>query len=234
MAAVAVVTGATLQRSTGLGFTLVSGPFLVLVLSPYEGVALANLLSLVTCCIVLAATYRRVELRSAGWLIAGVAISIVPGAMLVRALPAPALLVVVGALATLAAGVVAVGRPITALSRPSGPVVAGFASGFSNVTAGVGGPALAVYGASTNWSRQTFVPTVQLVLIVTNGLSLVAKHDARLPMSVVASCLAAVLVGAVAGRYTAALISERWGRATVLTLAIVGGLASVAKGIATW
>lgn len=51
LAVVAVVTGVILQRSTGLGFTLVSGPFLVLVLSPYEGVALANLLSLVTCCV---------------------------------------------------------------------------------------------------------------------------------------------------------------------------------------
>lgn len=234
LAVAAVVTGATLQRSTGLGFALVSGPFLVLVLSPYEGVALANLLSLVTACLVLAATWRTVDLRTAAMLSAGVALAIAPGAALARALPDPAMLVVVGGLATATAVLVAAGGRIPGLARPAGSLAAGFASGFSNVTAGVGGPALAVYGASTEHPRTSFVPTVQVVGIVTNALSLVAKHDAHLPGRLVLGCVAAVLAGTLVGRWTSGLVSERAGRVLVLVLAVAGGLVSVVKGILTW
>jgi uncharacterized protein len=234
VAVVAVVVGAILQRSTGLGFALVSGPFLVVVLSPYEGVALANLLSLVTCCLVLGSTWRSVDLRTAAMLSAGVALAIAPGAALARQLPDPALLVVVGGLAAAAALLVAAGRRIPGLARPSGSLVAGFVSGFSNVTAGVGGPALAVYSASTDHPRRSFIPTVQVVGIVTNVLSLVAKHDAHLPVELVLSCVAGVLAGALIGSWTAHLVSERAGRAGVLTLAVAGGLVSVAKGVLTW
>jgi hypothetical protein len=233
LAVAAVVTGATLQRSTGLGFALVSGPFLVLVLSPYEGVALANLLSLITACLVLAATWRTVDLRTAAMLSVGVSLAIAPGAALARALPDPALLVV-GGIATAAAVLVAAGGRIPGLARPAGSVAAGFASGFSNVTAGVGGPALAVYGASTRQPRTSFVPTVQVVSIVTNALSLVAKHDAHLPGRLVLSCVAAVLAGTLAGRWTSRLVSERVGRILVLALAVAGGLISVIKGVLTW
>jgi uncharacterized membrane protein YfcA len=233
LAVLAVVTGATLQRSTGLGFTLVSGPFLVLVLSPYEGVALANLLALVTCCLVLAGTWRSVDVRAAALLGAGVALAIVPGAVLVRVLPDPALLVVVGSIATVAAVLVAAGRPIPALARPAGGIAAGFTAGFSNVTAGIGGPALAVYGASTGQPRSRFVPTVQVVGIVMNTLSLVAKHDAQLPAPLVLTCVGAVVAGTLIGRWTAGLVSERAARTAVLTLAICGGLASLTKGLLT-
>lgn len=233
LAVLAVVTGATLQRSSGLGFALVSGPFLVLVLSPYEGVALANLLSLVTCCLVLAGTWRSVDVRAAALLSAGVVLAIAPGAVLVRVLPDPALLVVVGGLATVAAVLVAAGRPIPGLARPPGAVAAGFAAGFSNVTAGIGGPALAVHGASSRQPHSRFVPTVQAVGIVMNTLSLVAKQDAVLPVPLVLTCVGAVVAGTLIGRWTAGLVSERATRTAVLALAVCGGLASVAKGLLT-
>lgn len=234
LAVVAVLTGATLQRSTGLGFTLVSGPFLVLVLAPYHGIALANLLSLLTNVLVLAATYCSIDVRRAALLSIGVVTAILPGAAVARALPDPALLVLVGAAAAGAAAVVAAGGTFQGLGRPMGALGAGFVSGFSNVTAGVGGPALAVYGASTGFPPRNFVPTVQVVGIVANASSLLAKHDADLPGRLVLSCLAAVLAGILFGRWTSRLVGEREGRAIVLSLAIVGGLASVGKGILTW
>ncbi|GAA5140586.1 TSUP family transporter [Pseudonocardia adelaidensis] len=227
----AVVVGAVLQRSTGLGFALVSGPLLVLVLGPYEGVALANLLSLLTSSLVLAATWRTVEVRAAAMLSAGAVVAIVPGAALARALPDPVLLVVVGGLAAGAAGLVAAGCRFPGLVRPSGSLVAGFVSGFSNVTAGVGGPALAVYGASTRLPAAGFVPTVQVVGIVTNALSLAVKHDAHLPGGLVLGCVVAVLAGTLGGRWIAGLLGERAGRSVVLSLAIAGGALSVLKGM---
>jgi hypothetical protein len=41
-----VVAGALTQRVTGVGFALVCAPLLVLIAGPFEGVVLANLLSL--------------------------------------------------------------------------------------------------------------------------------------------------------------------------------------------
>lgn len=230
----AVAVGAVLQRSTGLGFALVSGPLLVLVLGPYEGVALANLLSLVTSSLVLAVTWRAVEVRAAVMLSAGAVVAIVPGAVLARALPDPVLMVVVGGLAAGAAALVVAGCRFPGLARPSGSLVAGFASGFSNVTAGVGGPALAVYGASTRLPSAGFVPTVQVVGIVTNALSFAVKRDAHLPVGLVIGCVVAVLVGTLLGRWVARLLGERAGRAVVLSLAIAGGLLSVVKGLLAW
>ncbi|NED96090.1 TSUP family transporter [Phytoactinopolyspora alkaliphila] len=231
---IAVVTGATLQRSTGLGFALVSGPFLVLVLSPYDGVALANVLSLITCVIVLASTYRDLDFGLAARLSLGVMVAVPVGALVARSLPSPALMVLVGALATVAVAVVAMGRPLALLAHRSGSLTAGFVSGFSNVTAGVGGPALAVYGASTRWSRVSFVPTVQLVGIVANVLSLIAKRDAHLPVQLVLGCSAAVIIGTIAGRYLSGVMGERTGRAIVLSLAAIGGLMSIVKGLVSW
>lgn len=231
---IAVVTGAILQRSTGLGFTLVSGPFLVLVLSPYDGVALANALSLVACCLVLAVTFRDLDLKRAIWLSAGAVLAVPIGAAVARSLAPSSLLVLVGATATAAVLVVVAGRPLAFLAHRSGPWMAGFASGFGNVTAGVGGPALAVYSASTQWSRHSFVPTVQFVGIVTNAVSLVAKRDAHLPLGLVAGCVAAVLAGSFAGHHLSAVLSERAGRFIVLGLAGAGGVMSIAKGVFTW
>ena len=143
-------------------------------------------------------------------------------------------MVVVGGLAAGAAALVAAGCRFPGLARPSGSLVAGFASGFSNVTAGVGGPALAVYGASTRLPSAGFVPTVQVVGIVTNALSFAVKRDAHLPAGLVVGCVVAVLVGTLLGRWVARLLGERVGRVVVLSLAIAGGLVSVAKGVLAW
>ena len=177
---------------------------------------------------------RTVDVRAAAMLSVGALAAIVPGAALARPLPDPVLFVVVGGVCGGGGRTRPVGCRIPGLTRPSGSVVAGFASGFSNVTAGVGGPVLAVYGASTRLSSAGFVPTVQVVGIVSNVLSLAVKHDAHLPGRLVLSCVVAVLAGTLLGRWIAGLLSDRAGRAIVLALAITGGLLSVVKGLLAW
>src|SRR5660398_269749 len=88
-----VVAGAGTQRVTGLGFALVSSPLLVLVAGPFNGVLLANVLSLTVNLVVLAMTWREVEvLRAAA---AGAGAVPGPGRGLRR--PAPAATGVAGA-----------------------------------------------------------------------------------------------------------------------------------------
>lgn len=227
----AVTVGALLQRATGLGFTLVAGPFLILILDPYHGVVLANLLSLLTNGIVLFTTIRRTDVRLAVHLSVGAILAVPAGAWITTTLAPAVLMIVVGAVCTAATAAVALNRPFTALRRPAGAVAAGVASGFSNVTAGVGGPALAIFAISTGWAQATFVPTVQVVGAVTNVGSLLAKHQARLPLSLVLGCSVGVTVGAVLGQLLSRHLPERVGRRIVIALAIVGGVLSVAKGI---
>jgi uncharacterized membrane protein YfcA len=229
---VAVTAGALLQRATGLGFTLVSGPFLILILDPYNGVVLANALSMCTNAIVLCTTVQRTDVKLAGQLCLGTICAIPLGAWLAGTLAPDLLMVVVGSVSTVATATVALNRPFTMFRRRTGAVAAGVASGFGNVTAGVGGPPLAIYAMGTGWSQTSFVPTVQVVGFVTNAGSLLAKHDARLPGTLLLGCAAGVALGALLGQLLSGRLSECSGRRIVITLALVGGVLSIAKGLA--
>ena len=61
--AAAVALGAGTQRITGLGFALVSAPFLVLLLGPFAGVFVVNVLGVAASVLVLAQVRRDVDVR---------------------------------------------------------------------------------------------------------------------------------------------------------------------------
>ncbi|MBM0224620.1 TSUP family transporter [Micromonospora sp. ATA51] len=145
LAVVAVALGATMQRATGLGFALVAAPFLVVILGPFSGVTLANLLSAVINLIVLCATARALRRRLAVQMIAGVILALPLGVWVVRELPGPVLLVGIGLITAGSVAWVAVGQSMPFLRHRGGAMASGFASGFFNITAGTGGPPLAVY-----------------------------------------------------------------------------------------
>lgn len=231
LALVAVVAGSSLQRMTGLGFALVSGPILVLLYDPINGISLANLLSAVTAVTVLATTWRHINWRLAWQLSLGIGIAVVPGALVVQALPRSALLILVGTLTAAAIVVVMGKRQLQLLGKRGGAVAAGLMSGFSNVTAGVGGPALAIYGESTNWHSKSFVPTVQISLLLANVLSLVSKPQLNLPPVIVLAAVAAVVVGTATGSIIRRWVNKSLARRLVLIIALVGALASAAKGV---
>lgn len=91
-----VVVGALTQRITGIGFALVCAPILVLVAGPYEGVVLANLLSLAVNLIVFTTGWRDTEWVK-GLLLAVPALLAIPlGAYVARTMPPAPLMVVIG------------------------------------------------------------------------------------------------------------------------------------------
>lgn len=231
VALLAVFVGAALQRTTGLGFALVCGPVLVLVLNPYDGIVLANLLSVCVSAAVLVSTWRDIDRQLAIGMSVGVVLGVPVGAWLVRQLPQAPLLVLVGGLTSVAVAMAFRRRPLWVLAHRGGPVVAGTVSGFSNVTAGVGGPALAVYGSSQSVPLATFVPTVQVVGLFTNLLSLAAKHDFDLPWQLVVASVAALFAGVAVGSALGSRIPPGRARVLVLVLALLGGLGAVAKGV---
>ncbi|MER5455628.1 sulfite exporter TauE/SafE family protein [Micromonospora sp. NPDC002389] len=231
LAVVAVALGATAQRLTGLGFALVAAPFLVVLLGPHTGVTLANVLSIAICLIVLAGTFRHLERRLAATLAAGAVIAVPLGALVVRTLPTPVLLIGVGTLTAGSVLWVVAGRELRLLRRRGGAVVAGLASGFCNTTAATGGPPLAVYAASTGWPQRAFVPSVQLVGLVSNGLSVAAKGPPAVSLPFIAICGVAMAAGLLGGQFLTRRVSEAQARRVMLLLALGGSLLAVGKGV---
>ncbi|WP_168215194.1 sulfite exporter TauE/SafE family protein [Micromonospora sp. MH33] len=230
----AVALGATMQRATGLGFALVAAPFLVVILGPFSGVTLANLLSAVINLIVLCVTARALHRRVAVQMIAGVILALPLGVWVVRELPGRVLLVGIGLITAGSVAWVAVGQSMPFLRHRSGAMASGFASGFFNTTAGTGGPPLAVYAVSTDWEHRSFVPTVQLVGLVTNVLSLAAKGAPVLSWTLLLACGAAMLAGIGGGHYLQRLLPQTATRRCMLALALTGSAIAIVKGLAAW
>lgn len=229
--AVAVLAGAGTQRVTGLGFALVSSPFLVLLLGPFEGVLLSNVLGAAASLVVWAQTWRATQVRRLVLLALPAVVAVAPGAWVARELPAAVLSVLVGSLVLVALALVLAIRPRGGDGGWPGGVLAGAASGFMNVTAGVGGPAVTVYAMAIRWPHAPFVATVQLHLVLVNAASLTLKGWPRLPAAVWLVAAVALLAGVVAGHLLARRVPPQRARTAVVALAVVGAAAAVVDGV---
>ncbi|NUT51563.1 MAG: sulfite exporter TauE/SafE family protein, partial [Saccharothrix sp.] len=116
------------------------------------------------------------------------------------------------------------GSRAPALRGTGGALVAGAASGFLNSSAGVGGPAVSLYAVNANWTVREFVPNAQFYGVMVNGFSVAVKGVPQLTTPAWLLAGAGVLVGAVIGKALGA-------RQVVLTLALGGGLTTLAKGL---
>lgn len=229
-----VAAGALTQRVTGIGFALVSAPLLVLVAGPFQGVVLANLLSLIVSLGVFTSTWRQTEWRR-GVLLAMPAVAAIPlGALVAKRVPAPMLMVIIGTLVVLALGAVQLSTRARVLRGPQGALAAGAASGFMNVTAGVGGPAMVLYALSTDWDHRRFVATFQFYSIFINLASLLAKGPPQISRPALVASLCALVVGLAAGELLSRRVNAEQAKRAILVLALAGALSTVIKGVVTW
>lgn len=229
-AVVAVAVGAATQRVTGLGFALLSAPFLVLVLGPREGVVLANALGALTSALVVARAWRLVEWRRVRRLLPGSLVAVPLGGLVVRALPGPVLLLAVGALCTVAVTAAWLGPAWPWLGSRAGSALSGFLSGLFSVTAGTGGPPLTVYAISTGWATAAFSASVQPVL-VTNGIFAIAVKGTPTNLVLLACCTVAVLIGVASGSFLGRRLSPALALRIVLTLALLGSVSAMLRGV---
>jgi uncharacterized membrane protein YfcA len=230
-----VMAGALTQRVTGIGFALVCAPLLVLIAGPFEGVLLSNLLGLTVSVIVFVAHWRDTEWKK-GLLLAVPALLAIPfGAYVAKNVPPAPLMVIIGLLVIIALGAVLFSERARVLRGPGGAVVAGASSGFMNVTAGVGGPAIVLYAVSTAWEHRKFIATFQFYSIFTNFASLAAKgglpHVTPVGLAVSFGALAVGLVG---GQILSRHVNHELARRLAIGLALGGAIFTVIKGILTW
>lgn len=226
-----VFLGAATQRITGMGFALVASPLLVLALGPLVGVQLSQVLGLSVSALVLVQVWRQSEWRKAAGLFVPALVGIVPGAWLTRVLPPAILSIVIGSLVLVALLATVASERARVFRGTGGLLSAGFLSGFMNVTAGVGGPAIVLYSLSTRWAHEAFLATTQLYFVGLNIASLTARGFPVLeaPTWIVAGgCL---VVGLIAGNALARRVSATLARQLVVAVALIGSVATVVKGV---
>lgn len=229
----AVLAGAVTMRTTGMGFALLAAPFLVLALGPFEGILVANVCGTASALLNLTQVHGDVDWHRARWVVPAGVVGVVPGAVAVRLLP-PAVLTVVVSL------VVLVGLAFTVLARrlrvPNSPAAAtggGLASGFMNVTAGVGGPGLVVYALATRWPHTRFAATAQVHFAVLGVASIAMKGALPdLPLLGWGLLAAALTVGLGGGNVLARHVSAAVAMRAVVVIAAVGSLLALASGLA--
>ncbi len=231
--------GALLQRMAGMGFALVSGPFIVLVLAPIPGVVLVNILGAVSSVIVFARTWRNVHWKQAGVLIAGALAGTFPGALLANSMPTSWLnvfigVLIVGSLAT-SLYLSRIFDPIKFCSRNA--FLFGLGSGVMNASAGMGGPFLSSYAVLTRWQQVAFAASIQPVFITVGMASVASKlvlEEAAWPQlapEVWVAVAVSLLAGQVAGDIGARKVPVQLSRVVMLSLAMLGGILTILKGV---
>lgn len=236
---VAVFVGALAQRITGMGFALVSGPFLVLLIDPLAGVVLVNLCGFTSSLIVLWRTYTEVNWKLAGSLILAATVGTLPGALLAVFMSTHALEIFIGSIVVVSlTSSLILNRYAQPISRNAGTITAtGLASGVMNASAGVGGPALSAFALLTRWEQRTFAATIQPVFVVMAASSVILKlvfdRDAwpGLDGATWLLLLGALVAGQVLGEWLSKITPVAAARTGMLTLAFLGGFLTIARGV---
>lgn len=239
-ACVAVVLGAALQRVAGMGMGMVAAPVLTLFLGASVGVLVSNVAAIVTALIILRALRDGVEWRRVVTILPLMLVGSVLGALTVREAHAAWLDVIVGGSVLLALGASAILRRHVRIQGRSVAVATGLAAGFMNTTSGVAAPAWTAYALATRWDHRSFAATLQPLLVVMNAMSVATKLGfGAIPSGFAPAwwvwpvLLAAVLAGVAAGNLLARRISTRAASRTALTVATVGAVTALARGLLT-
>lgn len=237
-AGAAIVAGAVLQRVSGLGVGLVVGPVLAIVFGPALGILVTNIVATMSGFLLMIAVWRNIEWRTFWIIIATGLLGIIPGALLVRELSAAWLQIVVGSLVVLSVLSTMMTTRLPRVQSRSALGIAGIASGFCNVTAGVAGPVLAVYARLSGWEHIRFAATVQPIFMTMGALSAGTKFalgstgaDGFAPWWFFAGAAVLVIVGAWVGGRIARHVSSMRARTLAILIAGLGGAVVLVRGL---
>lgn len=231
LACLAALVAAVIQRITGLGFVLVLIGPIVLLYGPVEGVTIGVLLALVASLSAIPFVWRRIEWARAWRLIWPGLLAAPFGALLVRALPEPALLLMVAAMAYFA--LVAGWIPALSgmLTGRVGAITAGAAGGFMHVTSGLSGPPLAAYAVGDKWAQPRFVASVQVIFAAFSIVSVALRGLPVSPPADIALAALATVAGIAAGTWLARFIAPRIARIGMLAVAWAGATVVLIRGV---
>jgi uncharacterized membrane protein YfcA len=159
-----VVFAATLFRSAfGFGEALIAVPLLVLFIPLKIAAPLAVLVSITIAAVVVVQDWRKIHLRSAGWLVGSTLFGIPVGLLLLTSSHQKAVKIALGIFIVLFSLYSLLGRRPPELKTDSKIWLlgCGFAAGVIGGAYGMNGPPLVIYGAMRRWSAQHFRATLQ-------------------------------------------------------------------------
>ena len=233
-ATVAVLVGAAVQRVSGLGFALISAPFLVIVLGPYNGISLANTLAIGVAAATLATSWRQVDTRRAVTLIPAGLVGVLPGVLAARTIPDGPLQVLIGGLIVLGLAFT-VGTPDRKVTPTTTVNLGtGLASGFMTAAAGIGGPALVLYASITAWEQAAFAATAQISFAGQAALALGLKGVPSLQPYQWGVFVLAVAAGLLGGNVLARRLAPATATRLAIALALLGAAGTVVEGLLDW
>lgn len=239
VALAAITVGGTLQRVSGMGVGMIAAPTLSLMLGPVVGVTLSNAAAVVSASILFVLLRQHVDwarfVRLAPLLVCGSFL----GAWAVRTLDPRWLEVLLGASVLIAiAAALGLQKRFTA-SGNGATFVSGAVAGFMNTTAGVAGPALAVYAVASKWEQKSWAATLQPVFLLANLTSILTKSlfGTAVPPGLTVPALVWVAVavggplGILIGTFVARRVSASRARTLAICLAGVGGSVALTRGL---
>ena len=159
-----VVFVATLFRSAfGFGEALIAVPLLALFLPLKVAAPLAVLVSITIAAVVVAQDWRKIHLRSTGWLVGSTLFGIPVGLLLLTSSHQKAVKIALGIFIVAFSVYSLLGRRPPELMTDSKAWLlgCGFAAGVIGGAYGMNGPPLVIYGAMRRWSAQHFRATLQ-------------------------------------------------------------------------
>lgn len=224
LALAGVLLGALAQSATGMGFSLVAAPALILYLGPHQGVAVVVTLATLSSALPLVRDARHASPCAILRLLVPTVICTPLLAHVLRGVNPVRLAPAAGAGVILAVCALARGPRRPWLRRPEGAVAAGTTSALLNVVGGVGGPPIGLYAANADWSPATtrgnlygFFVAQNIITAVSVGIVLPDPDE-----------LAALALGTAAGMLLAPRLPAKTLRNAVLALSLLGGIGLIA------
>lgn len=231
VAATAAASGASVQRVSGMGLSLVAVPLLVLVFEPVDAIRICLLVGLPAYALTAFAARGSIRWRSLAQLA-------VPGllltpllAALVRDAPARPLLLAAGCCCLVAAGALAFGVVSPRLAGTGGALGAGALAALMNSVSGIAGPPVAIYSMNAGWDPAEVRGTLSAYFLL---LTVVAVPGLGMPVISAATWWAlgaGLLVGVALGQLAGRHVHDRHARAMVLGVAVLGGALTVAQAV---
>lgn len=233
-----IFLGAGVQRVSGMGFGLITGPVLAMVLGPIEGILVLNVMAVINAAMMTATSRRDVKWQRFGLIASVLVVGAIPAAFLLTVVPVAVVLAMVGALTLVSLAIVtsAQGKIPHAAGRVPA-LIAGIAAGFMNTLAGVAGPALMVYAQASRWEQKSFSATLQPIFVVAGVVSIVVKmvsgaanldHTEILVWPVgLAAMTGGLLLGSVLSRNIPAARARKF----AIGIAVAGAAAVFVRGI---
>lgn len=235
-----VVLAAVLQRITGIGFAMMMAPFLVVMVGPYGGVMLTNILSLLAPLLMIPVVWKDIEWKKLAWL-APASVAAMPICGWLAAIsPEGPLYIVVASLVILGLSIsMVLNRVNRQFDGPATRIFSGLGAGGGVVLAGVGGPAMTVYAVVSRWDVVKFAATIQplWILLACGGfltnLSFSGSEFPTFRWWFWVGSLVAILGGMHIGARIRSRVSEPMVRRAVIVLAFIGASLSLATGLRT-